>query len=77
MRTIIDSELLSISGGTDAVQAAKNVCTQNNLPADTKITITISSGTEAGAIGVSVDTDTTIEIETTCGNLVKPQPKSK
>jgi hypothetical protein len=77
MRLVSELELVKVSGGTDAVQAAKNVCTQNKLPADTKITITITSGTDIGALGIGTDTETTIEIETTCGDLTKPQQTSK
>lgn len=71
MRALNVVEMKKVSGGTDAVQAARNVCTSNNLPADTKVIITITAGTEAGAIGISTSTDTTITIETTCGEITK------
>lgn len=71
MRELMMNDVNSVSGGTDAAQAATNVCRNNNLPASTPVTITITASGTLGVLGSSAENSTTITIETTCGDLVK------
>lgn len=73
MRELTVTEMANVSGGTDAVQAAANLCRNNNLPADTKVTITVSAGGSLGAGSTNTTNQTTVTIETTCGELTKKQ----
>jgi hypothetical protein len=71
MRELMMNDVNSVAGGTDAAQAATNVCRNNNLPASTPVTITMTVGGNLSAFGSGTATSTTITIETTCGDLVK------
>ena len=71
MRELTANEVHNVSGGTTAAQAAANVCRANNLPADTKVTITITTGGSLGMGSTSASAQTTVTIETTCGDLTK------
>lgn len=73
MREITANEVENVCGGTNAVEAAKNVCTSNNLPANTKVTITITVGGSVGMGSTNTTTGTTVTVETTCGELTKKQ----
>lgn len=73
MRSLATVEMNNVSGGDGAIEAAKNICTSNNLPADTKVTITTTVGSSAGLNSTHVNATTTTSIETTCGALTAPK----
>ena len=79
MRSLVESELDEVAGGTGssgasaAREAAITQC--QGLPANTKVTFTIQissnvAGKVAG-VGGEATTSQTVEIETTCGDLRK------
>ena len=71
MRELTTFESNQVNGGTDAIQAARNMCTRGNLPADTKVTITVQVGSSLGAGSTNTNNATTVTVETTCGALTK------
>lgn len=67
MRELTVNELDFVSGGTDAVEAARNMC--RNLPDNTKVTITVNVGGSVGMGSTNTTNSTTVSVETTCGAL--------
>lgn len=74
MRQLDSVEISAVSGGTNAVQAATNVC--RSLPASTTVSISISTGGSIGAGSTNTTTGSTITFETTCGALLEAEKKS-
>lgn len=71
MRELSKNEIINVSGGADAVQAAANMCRTNNLAPSTKVTISITVGGSIGAGSTNTTNQTVVTIETTCGALTK------
>jgi len=69
MRELMIGEMSLVAGGTDSVSAARNVCSNNNLPANTAVTITMGTSANLGAGGSGTGVSQSVTIETTCGAL--------
>lgn len=69
MRELTIGEVSLVAGGTDSVSAARNICRNNNLPANTAVTITMGTSANLGAGGSGTGVSQSVTIETTCGAL--------
>lgn len=69
MRKLTSDEISLVAGGTGSVEAARNVCRDNNLPANTSVTITMGTSANLGAGGSGTGVSQSVTIETTCGDL--------
>lgn len=69
MRELMVYEIADVVGGTNAIDAARNTCTNNNLPSNTQVTISIGTTGSLGYDSTNVGTSTSVTITTTCGDL--------
>jgi hypothetical protein len=72
MRELMMNETNNVAGGTGAFDASRNTCRNNNLPANTRVTITVSGGGSVGSGSTFTSNGITTTYETTCGELLAP-----
>lgn len=78
--TVMEMDMVAAADGdggsaSAAVDSARNVCQNNGLPDSTKVTISWEVGGSIGIGTTNTSNATTIEVETTCGELAETSGK--